>query len=47
MNPSQAGCFNVPVNDGVPCDDGNGCTQYEYCQAGAPRRHDRQRHALR
>ncbi len=35
VNPSQAGCFNVPVNDGVPCDDGNGCTQYEYCQAGS------------
>src|SRR5207248_742343 len=34
-NPATGTCSNPAKPDGVPCDDGNACTQTDACQAGA------------
>jgi RHS repeat-associated protein len=34
-NPSTGICSNPNANDGTTCNDGNGCTQTDTCQAGA------------
>ncbi len=34
-NPKEGKCHYLPVNDGKPCDDGNGCTPNEVCEGGS------------
>ncbi|MSP93463.1 MAG: hypothetical protein EXR79_17005 [Myxococcales bacterium] len=33
-NPKDGNCYDLPVHEGKPCDDGNLCTPNESCQSG-------------